>query len=187
MKAVPISRYDRDKALLNIAREKLHQAEAALAIARLPKRANLIKAAEDRLKAAEAAVEQARIDLEDRTVKAPASGRIEKVFARKGEYLAPGVPVLSLLPPGNIKIRFFIPEARRAGIHPGQRVTISCDGCASEMTATIKYIAATAEHTPPVIFSLDERAKLVFAADAYLSEPWRLLPGQPVDVRLAEK
>lgn len=184
MNAVPISRYDRDKALLNIAREKLHREEAALAIAKLPKREDQIKAAEEELKAAEAVMKTARINLDDRSITAPKDGRIEKVYVRKGENITAGTPILSLLPPDNIKVHFFIPEERRSAIHLGQTIRITCDGCKTPLRAIIKYISTEAEHTPPVIFSLDERTKLVFAVDAYLTEKWQLLPGQPVDVWL---
>ena len=49
---------------------------------------------------------------------------------------------------------------------PGQTVAIACDGCAADLTATITFIAQQEEFTPPVIYSVGNREKLVFKAEA---------------------
>jgi HlyD family secretion protein len=103
----------------------------------------------------------------------------------QGDWVPSGAPVVSLLPPGNVKIRFFVPEPRLGAVAVGQKVSVGCDGCAP-LTATISFIAPQAEYTPPVIYSKESRAKLVFLVEALpdAKDAAKLHPGQPVDVKL---
>ena len=83
-----------------------------------------------------------------------------------------------------MKIRFFAPETLLSSIHYGQTVQVSCDGCAAGLTATVTFIASSAEYTPPVIYSLEERAKLVYLVEAHPAQPENFRVGQPVTVTL---
>jgi HlyD family secretion protein len=168
---------DRDAAALT-------QARAALANAR-GGRANAIAAAERDSEAAAAALAAAELDLADRTVKAPQAGRIERVFHRPGEVLGAGAPVLSLLPPAEMKVRFFVAERDLARVKLGQPVSIACDGCAAPLKGAISFVASEPQFTPPVIYSLNERQKLVYLVEARPANARALRPGQPVDVSLA--
>ena len=94
-------------------------------------------------------------------------------------------PVVSVLPPANVYVRFFVPESQLPKVKLGQKVQINCDGC-KPMTATITFIAAQAEFTPPVIFSIDNREKLVFKLEARAPGGLHLHPGQPVQVKPLE-
>lgn len=121
-----------------------------------------------------------------RSASSPADGTIQQVYYRPGETVAPGKPVLSLLPPGNLKIRFFAPEATLPTITFGDEVTVSCDGCEAGLAAKISFIARSSEYTPPVIYSLQERAKLVFMIEARPAQPEKFRVGQPVTVTLPQ-
>jgi HlyD family secretion protein len=132
---------------------------------------------------ARATLANARYQLSERDVVARTSGRIEDVFFRTGEYAPAMTPVVSILPPKNIFVRFFVPETQFARVKLGQRVAISCDGCAQALTATVTFIAQQEEFTPPVIFSNGSREKLVFKIEARAAGGLRLNPGQPVQVR----
>jgi HlyD family secretion protein len=94
-----------------------------------------------------------------------------------------GRPVVALLPPANIKLRFFVPEAALPGFAFGDRLRVRCDGCPDDVVARVSFIARTAEFTPPVIYSLEERSKLVFLLEARPERPEALRVGQPVSVR----
>ncbi|HMJ45523.1 MAG TPA: efflux RND transporter periplasmic adaptor subunit [Pseudolabrys sp.] len=142
---------------------------------------------------AEAAQRQAKANLDwsqtrlaRRRAVAPAAGVIQQVYFRPGETVPPGRPVMSLLPPGNLKLRFFAPEHVLQDVKYGATVNVSCDGCEAGLTATVTFIASSAEYTPPVIYSLDERAKLVFLIEARPEHPERFRVGQPVTVTLSE-
>jgi HlyD family secretion protein len=116
----------------------------------------------------------------------PAAGTIQEVYYRPGETVPPGKPVIALLPPANIKIRFYAPETELARIKIGETVTVSCDACATGLTAKVSFIARSAEYTPPVIYSREERAKLVFLIEAHPADPEKFRVGQPVTVTLPQ-
>jgi HlyD family secretion protein len=136
--------------------------------------------------AASAATGLARERVSDLEGSAPAAGTIERIYHRAGEVVAAGQPIVALLPPENMKVRFFAPEAMLSQFPVGARVLVSCDGCAAPVEATVSYVAREPQFTPPVIYSLDQRQKLVFLVEARLATPGPIRPGMPVDVRLAE-
>jgi HlyD family secretion protein len=117
----------------------------------------------------------------------PAEGTIEQVYYRPGETVPAGRPVVALLPPQNLKFRFFAPETLLPRIKVGETVFVSCDGCDKGLTAKVSFIARSAEFTPPVIYSLDERAKLVFLIEARPERPDKFRVGQPVTVSLSKE
>jgi HlyD family secretion protein len=104
----------------------------------------------------------------------------------EGEYVNAGQPVVSLLPPGNLKMRFFVPETIVGALKLGQEVRAVCDGCGAPIGAKISYVSRQAEFTPPVLYSREQRAKLVFLIEARPApaDALRLKPGQPLDVSL---
>jgi HlyD family secretion protein len=112
----------------------------------------------------------------------PVAGRVEDVLFQPGEWAAPNVPVVSIVPDGQVKVAFYVPQARVAAYAPGTRVAIACDGCERGMTARVDAVATRPEYTPPIIYSLEARQKLVFRVEAVPSAPTKLLPGQPIDV-----
>jgi HlyD family secretion protein len=140
--------------------------------------------AEAALRTAQARLNSAQTRLARRKIVSPVTGSVQQIYFRPGEMVPAGRPVLALLPPGNIKVRFFVPEAMLPHIAYGDRVRIGCDGCPADLTARVSFIAKQAEYTPPVIYSLEERAKLVFLIEALPDKPDNLRVGQPVDVRL---
>ena len=105
---------------------------------------------------------------------------------REGEWVPAGSPVVRMLPPENVKLRFFVPQSIAGGLKPGRNVSVSCDGCAAAVPATVTYISSEPEYTPPVIYSNETRAKLVFMVEARptAEDGSRLRPGQPVAVTL---
>jgi HlyD family secretion protein len=140
---------------------------------------------------AEAALRQTRANLaaaqtrlQRRRVYSPAAGSIQQVYFRVGETVPAGRGVVALLPPQNLKIRFFAPQAMLPTIRIGDTVAVSCDGCEPNLTAKVNFISLSAEYTPPVIYSLEERAKLVFLIEARPEAPDKFRVGQPVSVTL---
>jgi HlyD family secretion protein len=143
---------------------------------------------------AEAAIRQAKANLDwsetrlaRRNAYSPADGTIQQVYYRPGESVPANRPVVALLPPQNLKFRFFAPEPLLPEIKYGETVTASCDGCEKGLTAKVSFIARSAEYTPPVIYSLDERAKLVYLIEARPEEPEKFRVGQPVTVTLPKE
>jgi len=143
---------------------------------------------------AEAALRQAKANLDwsqtrlgRRNAYSPSEGTIEQIYYRPGETVPAGRPVVALLPPGNLKFRFFAPQAVLPKIQYGQSVGVSCDGCEKGLMAKVSFIARSAEFTPPVIYSLEERAKLVFLIEARPDHPEKFRVGQPITVTLPQE
>jgi HlyD family secretion protein len=177
---------EQEGADLRSANAKVLATQAALAQLRAPMgRQDEIKAQASAVEAAQAALAMARWRLDQRHVVAPVGGTVADVLAQPGETLAAGAPVVSILPPENIFVRFFVPEPALAGVHQGDDVALLCDGCRPDLKATISYIAPQAEFTPPVIYSESTRGKLVYLVEARPKPDQASLlnPGQPVSVR----
>lgn len=179
------ARLDDAKTALDQARARVDELQAALQVARLPARPDEQRAAQAAVDAAEQTLRQSQWRERQKQQFAPAAGQVADTYFRVGEWVSAGAPVVALLPPGAIKVRFFVPEAEIATLAPGQALTLACDGCGAPVAARISRIATQAEYTPPVIYSNAQRAKLVFMVEARADAPARLRPGQPVDVRRA--
>jgi len=146
-----------------------------------------LDAAVSALRVAEAQVNTAQTRLARRIGYAPVNGSVQQIYFRDGETVPAQRPVLSIMPPGNIKVRFYVPEPELPKLAVGDEVRITCDNCAADLTAKIYFISTAAEYTPPVIYSLDERNKLVYLIQARPSRPDSLRVGQPVSVYLDAK
>ncbi|MET0923054.1 MAG: efflux RND transporter periplasmic adaptor subunit, partial [Xanthobacteraceae bacterium] len=142
--------------------------------------------AEAALRTAQARLNSAQTRLARRKVASPVSGSVQQIYYRAGELVPAGKPIVALLPPGNLKVRFFVNEATLPKLKIGEPVTVGCDGCAPGIVAKISFIARTSEFTPPVIYSLEERSKLVFLIEARPERPELLRVGQPVSVSLPQ-
>ncbi len=165
---------------------QVRELQSQVDVARLPGRSQQIAAQAAQVDAAQAAVAAAQWKLDQKRVAAPAAGRVYDTLYRLGEWVQAGSPVVQMLPPQNVKVRFFVPEAAVASIAPGRAVAIHCDGCAADVPARITYVSSQAEYTPPVIYSNESRTKLVFMIEARpaVADAPKLHPGQPVAVRV---
>jgi len=168
--------FNRDKAALEEVRQQI-------TVARLAAREEDIAASRQTLAAAEARRNSAETRLARRKLASPVNGVVQQIYYRPGEMVPAGRPVMAILPPANIKIRFFVAETMLAKIAYGDSIEVTCDGC-KPVSAKVSFIARAAEYTPPVIYSLEERNKLVFMVEARTDTPDGLRVGQPVQVSL---
>ena len=181
------ARYDDARGALERDKARVAAAEAQLRTALQPLgRDAERKAAEAEVAAARAAVAQAAWRLEQKSVIAPVAGRVQDTYFVEGEWVPAGRPVASLLPPGNVKVRFYVPEGILGSLSTGTDVEVRCDGCPAPVAAKISFISSQAEYTPPVLYSRDSRGKLLFLVEARPApgDAAKLRPGQPIDVRL---
>ena len=166
-----------------VAEARQGEGEANLAVAALPAREETIRAAENRLKEALAELDSARWRLSERVILAPSGGRIDDVIRNPGDIAGPAAPVLSMLPDGAVKLKVYVPERDFSSLAVGDVLDVRCDGCGPGLTARISYISPDPEFTPPVIYSLETRQKLVYLVEARPEDgATRLQPGQIVDV-----
>jgi HlyD family secretion protein len=157
-----------------------------LDVTRLPAREDQIRAQSAQVAAARAAQTQATWRLDQKRAAASQGGLVADTLYREGEWVAAGSPIVRLLPPGNVKLRFFVPESAAAGLTPGRSVSVGCEGCGAGVAAVVSHVSSEPEYTPPVIYSNETRAKLVFLVEARpsVANAPRLRPGQPVSVTL---
>ncbi|HZZ92539.1 MAG TPA: HlyD family efflux transporter periplasmic adaptor subunit [Usitatibacter sp.] len=177
---------DAARAVRDRDRDKVAEMRNQLATTVAGARPDEIRAAEAEVNAAREALAQADWKLRQKSVASTAGGTVTDTLFVQGEWVPSGSPVVSILPPGNVKIRFFVPEPDVGRVQVGQRVRVSCDACGAPFDAAVSFVAPQAEFTPPVIYSKESRAKLVFLVEARAASDVsaRLHPGQPVDVRL---
>ncbi len=173
------ARAARDSAAASVAQAQAQQRAGALSVGRSAQQT----AAAAQVQGAKAALAAEARRRQEIAPVSPASGQIEQTYYNPGEWVPANQPVVSVIPDDKRKIRFFVPQDKVAGLHPGQAVRFSCDGCGKERTATVRYIAPRAEFTPPVIYSEHARAKLVFMVEAALPAGEPLPLGLPVAVR----
>lgn len=176
------ARGDQLRADRDTAKARLDAATESIRVAKQAGR----KAAREGASAAQlsalAALEEARWALAQRSVHSLSEGRIEDVFQREGEFISAGRPVLSILPDNALKVRFFVAESDLVHTEIGQIVRVHADGLDADVEARISFIASEAEFTPPVIYSVGSREKLVFLVEARLPAGTSLHAGLPVEV-----
>lgn len=190
---VPKSQLDQAQASLDAANAAVVQLKAQLAVAQLPARDDQIAAAEASVAAAKSTAAAAMADatnakaaLANRTIVAPEAGRVERLYYASGEVAGTGAPVVSIAGDDALKIKFYVNEADRSSFHMGDVLTVACDGCADGLTATVDHFASDPQFTPPIIYSRDERQRLVFLTEAVMASQNGVLPGQPVSIGRAE-
>jgi HlyD family secretion protein len=172
------SAYERDSARLKEMDAQLRTAQQPLG------REGEREGAEAEMAAAKAVLAQAAWRLEQKSVAAPVAALVQDTFFVEGEWVPAGKPVASLLPPANVKARFYVAETVIGSLAPGKPVEIRCDGCGAPIAAKVTYISSQAEYTPPVLYTREQRGKLLFLVEARPSpaDAVRLRPGQPIDV-----
>jgi HlyD family secretion protein len=182
-KSTSIENLDRARALYNRGQARILELKAQLKVAKLPGRDMEIKAAEKAVEAADNLLQQAQWRVDQKFIKSPVSGFIFDTLYVLGEWVPAGSPIAVILPPQNIKVRFFVPQESLGSLKIGQTVTIQVDGLDKGVPGTLSYISPSAEYTPPVIYSREWRTKLLYMLEA---RPKELIehfhPGQPVNV-----
>ncbi|MGA0600210.1 HlyD family secretion protein [Caulobacter sp. KR2-114] len=148
-----------------------------------------LKTAQAQAEAARAGAERARAQVADTearlaqfSARAPAAGRIEETFFQAGEWAGANQPIVSLIPDGKVKLKFYVPERDLALYRLGRTIRFTCDGCRAARQAVIAYVSPRPEYTPPVIYSRKSRDRMVFLIEARPTDAADLSPGQPADV-----
>jgi len=177
---------DQARAAVERDQASVNEISAQLRLAGQGSRQNEIAAAQQEVNAAKAQLAQAEWRVQQKTQRIPVAGDVVDLLYREGEWVPQGSPILSLLPPANVKARFFVPQPVLGRLALGQTVQLHCDGCPAPIAAKVSFIAHEVEFTSPIIYSKENRAALVFMVEARPSveDARRLHPGQPLEVRL---
>ena len=180
--------FDRARLSHEAAAKLVAELAAQLDTAQLGARSDAIAAAEADVSAAKAALDRAGWAVAQKIQTAPRAGLVYDTLYREGEYVAAALPVVALLPPENMKVRFFVPEADYGALKIGGTVKVTLTGRSEPLDARISYLSPKPEFTPPVLYNRDNRSKLVFMIEATFDAAAArdLHPGQPVDVALVK-
>ncbi|MCE5340346.1 MAG: HlyD family efflux transporter periplasmic adaptor subunit [Planctomycetaceae bacterium] len=175
-------------------KDAVSQQDIDAALERATKAGANIVSVQNQISAAASNIESCKAELRDIEHKikelapsSPVSGRIEELMYKPGEWAPANAAIISIVPDKEVKVRFYIPQNQLSKYSVGTKVAIACDGGPKDMTATVDFISTRPEYTPPVIYSLRTRDKLVFMAEAAPTQPQQLIPGQPMDVQLADR
>ena len=185
--AVGEAELDKSRASYETDLQQLHEIQASLAEAKLGARKHLVLAQESRVKKASDRVRENAWRLGRKTIRIPEAGFVQETFYREHEYVPTGKPVLSLLPPGNRVIVFFVPEKSLPSVTLGKKISFTCDECNATYSGKVNYISSQAEYTPPIIYSQHSRSKLVYWIEAAIDskDVKKINPGEPVQVDIA--
>lgn len=182
--AIAASEFDRARLTHERNTRAIEELIAQRATAQLGARPDAVAAAEAEVAAAAAAKERADWSVNQKAQAAPAPALVYDTLFREGEFVTAGAPVVALLPPQNLKMRFFVPEAEFAALKAGDAVRATVTGRPTPLEGRINYLSPRPEYTPPVLYNRDNRSKLVFMVEASVDPAIapELNPGQPVDV-----
>jgi HlyD family secretion protein len=184
---ISINELDRARLTHESNRKLVDELSAQLTTAQLGGRVDAVRAAEAEVAAATAAKERADWNVDQKTQAAPRDAFVFDTLYREGEFVSAGSPVVALLPPENLKVRFFVPETEFGGLKAGDLVRVNINGTAPR-DARINYLSPQPEYTPPILYNRENRSKLVFMVEGVFdgAAALDLHPGQPVDVMLAK-
>ncbi len=184
-KSISVSQHQRFRSDYYRLKARLTQLQQELEVGKLPARIEEIRAAEDEIQRTEARLSQIQWVKDEKSIKSTIEGMVTKIVYRVGDMVPATNPVIQMLPPTAIKIRFFVPETMLGSLKLEQKIEAECDGCPAAIQAKISFISPTAEYTPPVLYTREWRGKLVFLVEARpITSNYDLHPGQPVDIRI---
>jgi len=175
-------KFDTARTAMERAEARVDELDATLIVAKLPSREQQIRAAEAAVRGADAALAKQERRIADLAPVAPEGALVDDTMYNPGEWVPAGATVVSLLPPDRVKLVVFAPEPLVTRFIPGAVVKVSCDGCSSDLKARVVHVSASVEYTPPVIYSVGSREKLVHRVELKPDRPTTLPPGLPVDV-----
>jgi len=187
--AVSKTQLDDSLALAKATEAKVKELQNALSVAKLSKRLDQISAQEKRVEQLRSAVKLAQWKVDEKEVKSRYDALVFDTLYREGEFVPQGGIIIRLLPPENIKIRFFVPQTVSESMQIGANVSITSRSDGKKIPAKITYISTEAEFTPPIIYSNETKEKLTYMIEAYPQKSYaaQLHPGQPVEVSLEHR
>ncbi len=142
-----VQKLDEATAALDVAHRTLEQAQAALDEAVTGYTAEEHQVAEASLAKAKAAIATLEAQVGELTVTAPASAQVYQVGTEVGEYVSPGVPLLSLVDLGDVWLRFDLREDLVKRLKIGDKVVVRIPALGDRaVTVEIRTIATRGEY-----------------------------------------
>jgi HlyD family secretion protein len=136
------------------------------------------------MEAARARVELIRAQLYETVIRAPVDAFVETLELERGDLVAAGKPVVTLLRTGSLWVRAYLPEARLGMVRPGLKVKVRVDSFPDkDFPGVIRRIHRQGEMTPRNPQAREERLMQVFQTEVVIDDPDHdLRPGMSADV-----
>lgn len=114
------------------------------------------------------------------------NGIIYDTYFTPNEYIASGQAIASLITQKNIKVIFFVSETVLSQLRLNTKIRVFTDKEPHFAEGHIRYIAKIAQYTPPILYSREERQKLVFRIEASIDKPEldKIHLGQPISLEI---
>ncbi|MFZ5791217.1 MAG: efflux RND transporter periplasmic adaptor subunit [Pseudomonadota bacterium] len=175
--------YERAKAEYEVARSQLEEAQERLKLAEEGPRQEDIVRARARLEQMKQGLAIAKTRLSYATLVSPISGVVLSENVEAGEYIVPGVPVVTVGDLVNAWLRAYVNETDLGRVKLGQRVCVTTDTYPGKVyPGRLSFIASAAEFTPKNVQTAEERVKLVYRVKIDIPNPGLdLKPGMPAD------
>lgn len=175
--------YERAKAEYEVGQSKLQEAQERLKLAEEGPRQEDIARAQARLDQNKQSLAIAKTRLGYATLRSPISGIVLSENVEAGEYVVPGVPVVTIGNLALVWLRAYVNETDLGRIKVSQPVCIRTDTFPGKAyVGKLSFIASQAEFTPKNVQTAEERVKLVYRVKIDIpNADLELKPGMPAD------
>jgi HlyD family secretion protein len=139
------------------------------------------------VKSIEIQIQQIEDQIEKSIIKNPVKGTVLVKYAEPNEITAFGKPLYKIADLDEMTLRVYISETQLASIKVGQEVTVKIDA-AEQMKSykgTVTWVSETAEFTPKIIQTKEERVNLVYAVKVLVKNDGSLKIGMPAEMWIA--
>jgi HlyD family secretion protein len=142
-----VQKLDEATASLKVAQRSREQAKLAYEEALAGYTAEERGIAQASVAKAEAAIATLKAAVTEMTVNAPVGAQVYQIGAEQGEYVSPGVPLLSLVDLGDVWLRFDLREDLLQGLKVGDRFQVRIPALGgAPVTVAIQTIATRGEY-----------------------------------------
>ena len=136
------------------------------------------------IKSIDVQIEKINDQIEKSKIINPIKGTVLSKYAEPNEVTAFGKPLYKIADISEMTLRVYISETQLSQIKIGQQVTVKID-VEKDMKSypgTISWIASSAEFTPKIIQTKEERANLVYAVKVEVKNDGSLKIGMPAEM-----
>lgn len=136
------------------------------------------------IKSIDVQIEKINDQIKKSKIENPIKGTVLAKYTEPNEVTSFGKPLYKIADISEMNLRVYISETQLAQIKVGQNVTVKIDA-KDEMKSypgTISWIASSAEFTPKIIQTKEERANLVYAVKIKVKNDGSLKIGMPAEM-----
>jgi len=136
------------------------------------------------LKSVDVQIEKINDQIQKSKIINPIKGTVLSKYAEANEVTAFGKPIYKIADISEMTLRVYVSETQLSQIKMGQNVTVKIDSDKEMKTyqGTISWIASSAEFTPKIVQTKEERVNLVYAVKVKVKNDGSLKIGMPAEM-----